>query len=229
MMTSGGNPNQNQAVAGIAKKMSYKIFFFSAACCVVAAGVIALLYLVFSLSWAPIAFVNVIFMLGFGLLMMVLDYPAPIPAPALAKTRNHIYKFFLFMTRFTGRGVWYIFLGTMIFFCLWDLKISKFIGFMLGFPVIVLGIACVVVGVQLSNKLNQVRLSLSQGDAHSMCPERGISTVQFGELASKANVNFSKDELDYVINALSESPTNDGIVSPQEYQNWLQPGAQTIV
>eukprot|EP00811_Abedinium_folium_P022818 NODE_32270_length_380_cov_2.130435.p2 GENE.NODE_32270_length_380_cov_2.130435~~NODE_32270_length_380_cov_2.130435.p2 ORF type:complete len:118 (-),score=45.20 NODE_32270_length_380_cov_2.130435:3-356(-) len=117
----------------------------------------------------------------------------------------------------------------MIFFCLWDLKISKFIGFVLGFPVILLGVACVAVGMQLSNKLDQVRLSLSQGDAHGQCPERGISTVQFGELASKANVHFSKDELDYVVNALSESPTNDGVVSAQEYQNWLQPGPKTIV
>merc|ERR1719451_249416 len=124
-----------QSVSGIAKNMSWKI-------------------LIFTFSWAPFSFTSQVFLLVFGLLMLVLDFPLPHPSPNLAMVRNNIYKFMLFMTRFTGRGIWYTFLGTMIFGALYDLNISWFLGVLIGGYVVVLGIVTTCYGLILSRKLN---------------------------------------------------------------------------
>merc|ERR1719337_512246 len=81
--------------------------------------------MIITFAWEPAGFVTVLFQLFFGLLMVVLDFPIPHPSPMLANVRAHIYKFFLFLTRFTGRGLWYLFLGTMIFATLFDPKKNR--------------------------------------------------------------------------------------------------------
>merc|ERR1719183_379768 len=137
----GGFQEGGQAVAGIAKNMSWKVLFFIAACCTLGAATISILYMIFSFEFAPFSFTTILFMLLFGILMVILDFPVPRPSAALASVRAHIYKFFLFLTRFTGRGVWYLFLGTMIFATLFDLNISQFFGICMGAYVGVVGIA----------------------------------------------------------------------------------------
>merc|ERR1719271_2337555 len=160
-----------QAVAGIAKNMSWKLLFFIAACCTLGAATISILYMIFTFEFAPFSFTTVLFMLLFGFLMVVLDFPIPHPSPTLAAVRASIYKFFLFLTRFTGRGVWYLFLGTLIFATLFDLNISAFFGVCLGGYVGILGLVTLIFGVRLSQKLDVVRQELLLGD--KQCPPNG--------------------------------------------------------
>jgi len=218
----------SQAVAGIAKNMSWKWLFFGAACCTMASAIISILYLIFTFSFAPFSFTTVKFQFVFGFLMLVLDFPIPYPDAKLAAVRGHIYKFLLFMTRFTGRGAWYLFLGTMIFATLFDLKISPFFGICLGGYVGILGIVTLVFGIQLSRKLDVVRKELIYNP--QQCPAQGFGAEGFAVLARQtAQVEFTEDELVYVINALSFTPQNDGIVKPDEYNMWLMPGKMEIV
>jgi len=220
----------SQSVSGIAKNMSWKILFFTAACCVLAGGIISLLDLIFTFSWAPFSFTAQVFMLVFGLLMLVLDFPIPHPSPHLALVRNSIYKYLLFMTRFTGRGIWYTFLGTMIFGALFDLNINWFFGVLLGGYVGVLGIVTMCYGAALSRKLNSVRLAIQEQGAPPQCPDRGFSKEGFKALAQHVNhTEFSEDELDYVFNGLSFTPSNDGVIMPDEYLYWISPGSLEIV
>jgi len=219
-----------QSVSGIAKNMSWKILFFTAACCVLAAGVLSILDLIFTFSWAPFSFTAQVFMLFFGLLMLVLDFPVPHPGAHLALVRNSIYKYLLFMTRFTGRGIWYTFLGTMIFGALFDLNISWFFGVLLGGYVGVLGLVTMCYGVALSRKLNGVRLAIQEQGAPPQCPDRGFSKQGFKELAQHVNhTEFSDDELDYIFNGLSFTPSNDGVIMPDEYLYWISKGSMEIV
>merc|ERR1719238_1961853 len=143
-----------QAVAGIAKNMSWKVLFFLAACCTLASATISILYMIFTFEFAPFSFTTILFMLLFGFLMVVLDFPIPHPSPHLAYMRANIYKFFLFLTRFTGRGLWYLFLGTMIFATLFDLNISAFFGICLGGYVGILGLVTLYFGIHMSRKLD---------------------------------------------------------------------------
>merc|ERR1719456_633653 len=164
--------------------MSWKVLFFLAACCTLASAVISILYMVISFEWAPASFTTVLFMLLFGFLMVVLDFPIPHPSPTLAAVRASIYKFFLFLTRFTGRGVWYLFLGTLIFATLFDLNISAFFGVCLGGYVGTLGLVTLVFGIRLSQKLDVVRQDLLLGGDRS-CPNQGYSYQGFKDLANR--------------------------------------------
>merc|ERR1719424_1396468 len=216
-----------QAVAGIAKNMSWKVLFFAAACCTLVAATISILYFVFTFSWAPMSFTTILFMGVFGCLMVVLDFPIPHPSPHLAAVRANIYKFLLFLTRFTGRGVWYLFMGTMIFATLYDLDISPFFGIVMGGYVGVLGLVTLVFGVRLSQKLDVVRQELLMGD--KMCPPSGLSVEGFKTLALQVSKqDFTDDELVYVFNSLSFNPMNDGVINPEEYKQWLLPGKMEI-
>jgi len=218
----------NQAVAGVAKNVSWKIMFFAGACCVLASAVIAITALTFTFTFAPFSVTTILFLLSFGLLMIVLDFPVPHPSPHLATIRMNIYKFMLFMTRFTGRGMWYLFLGTMIFVTLFDLKISYFFGIVLGGYTSILGIAALVYGIQLSRKLDGVRKELQFKPAE--CPHQGLTMQQFQTLAVQVSqTHFTDDELTYVFNGLSFTANNDGLISQDEYNTWLMPGKMEIV
>jgi len=220
--------DQGQAVAGIAKNMSWKLLFFGAACCTFASAVIAILYMVIEMVWAPCSFTTVLFLLMFGLMQIVLDFPVPHPNPTLAWVRLNIYKFFLFLTRFTGRGMWYLFLGTLIFAVLFDLKISYFFGICLGGYVGILGLVTLFFGVHLSRRLDQVRLELVMNDTPP--PHGGLSTEMFRTLAQQVGkIDFTEDELTYIFNSLSFTASNDGVITPEEYKQWLLPGKMEIV
>merc|ERR1719446_189466 len=220
--------DSSQAVHGIAKNMSWKILFFLAGCCTLAAATISILYMIFTFEFAPFSFTTILFMLLFGILMVILDFPVPRPSPALASVRAHIYKFFLFLTRFTGRGVWYLFLGTMIFATLFDLNISQFFGICMGAYVGAVGLVSLIFGLRLSQRLDVVRQELLMGNRD--CPPNGYSKEGFRALAQQmAKMDFTDDELDYVFNTLSFNPMNDGLITQEEYKQWLMPGKMEIV
>lgn len=213
---------------GIAQKMSWKLSFFGAACCVTGSGVYAVLYMIFHVSWAPITFLTHIYLLLLGLLMVVLDFPLPAnKAPFLSNFRNTIFKFFLFMTRFTGRGAWYIFLGTMIWGALWNNDISPPFAILFATPVLILGAVALGRGYWLTNKLEQVK----KCETLPPCSSNGLEKAQFAELSKRAlkDKAFSNDELEYVINALSNSPQNDGFVSKMEWDAWMERRSATWV
>lgn len=230
MAPAGGG----QQIAGIAKNISWQILFFVAACFVLAASIISILALVLSFQWAPLSTLNQFFLLIFGLLMFVLDFPLPVNQlpPAVSniflQIRTSIYKFMLFMARFTGRGVWYLFLSTMVFAALWDLNISQFLGACLGLYVGILGLVALIYGFTLSYKLDRVRKDL-RSRPHQ-CPPQGFTLMGFRDLAFQATqTNFTDDELNYVFNGLSLTPKADLTLSPQEYGEWLSPGGMPIL
>merc|ERR1719506_3532145 len=92
--------------------------------------------------------------------MFVLD--APLNFKLLISFKQDIHKYAKFLTRLTGRGVWYIFMGTMTFATLWENNISPFLAVVLGFFVFGVGVASTAIGVIKSRKLEKVRLNVYQ-------------------------------------------------------------------
>lgn len=230
-MMGGMGAGGGQGVAGVAKNLSWKLLFFAAAVCVLSAGVMAILLIIFSFEWAPFTFFSELFLLIFGLIMVILDAPIPTNANVQA-FRINIYKFFLFMTRFTGRGIWYCFLGTMVWMSLFDQEnegwFAQLLGVIAGLYPIVLGIVCMIYGFMLSRKLDDVRRQLQMKAVQ--CPPNGLSKEQFKTMImNESKLNFSDDELDYAMNGLSFTAMNDRVVSFAEYTYWLQPGRMAIV
>lgn len=70
----------------------------------VAAGVLAIIG-AFDTLLSPFSFANQGFLCLFGIIMLIIDLPLD-NSPALLEARRSICRYLLFMTRFTGRGVW---------------------------------------------------------------------------------------------------------------------------
>lgn len=237
-----GGPGAGGAV-GVAQKASWKLLFFAAACCVTASAVIGILMFIAHFE-VGFTLTSEIFLVFFGLLMIVLDFPVNDKHPAMHSIRTHTYSFLLFMTRFTGRGLWYMFLGTMCFAVLWDDNGDKgplpmILGFVLGGFVFALGCAATFKGLKLTKQFDECRKqclqkgdqgaeraygSLFQGyDPRSQYPPSPVSEHIFQRfLEEYCGHKFSDDEMIYLVNALSFTPNNDRMVGFTEVQWWLQ-------
>lgn len=225
-----------QSVAGIEKTLKWKLFFFAGACITFCTGLITTIYWIFHFTFAPATFMSQIFLLMFGALMIVLDFPIPHPHPGLIAVRDHCYKFLLFMTRFMGRGMWYLFLSTMVFGALWDTNISWFFGATFALYLLLLGGGALAKGYLISSKLQLVRVAIvdsRRNAADYIAPgQKGLTKEQFKAMIRNVTNDpdmFTDDDLDYVMNALSFLPSNDGIVTLEEFVYWLGPGPWLMV
>lgn len=200
--------------------MTWKLLFFVAACCVTAGGVIGFFGFISDLN--IFALLDDIYLIIFGCMMLVVDFP--IKQRNLQIFKLAIYGNFLFMTRFTGRGIWYLFLGCMTFGTLYDNGFSQFLGIFLGGYIVVVGIIAIVYGVTLSNKLEKVRTQIRNHRDQIHIPEQGLTGQQFNAQVSRIcgdTYSFSPEEINFVLNALSFSPDADDVLKIDEFDEWM--------
>merc|ERR1719167_1216401 len=119
--------------------------------------------------------------------MLVLDTPVPHVQNHrhIQMTRFQIYKFALFMTRFTGRGCMYLFLATLVFGALWDTGINWFLGGVCTCYLTVLGIVAMGKGLLMTSKLNRVRetiLGAEQGPERFAAPGESCNKDRFKQV-----------------------------------------------
>jgi len=222
----------------IEKYLRWSIGFFVGAVIVFGVGLGTALYWLMHFTFSPATFFFEMFLLVFGVIMLVLDTPLPDMQkhPQVERVRGKIFKYALFMTRFMGRGIWYLFLSTLVFVALWDQKIGKILGALCTIYLAALGTVASGKGFLLSHKLNKVRMFMREASHH---PERYIPEGQMGLSAEQFRVMvgtvtevddyFTIDEIEYIINALSFSAFPDREVNLEELQNWLQPGLPVMV
>ncbi|KAF4677779.1 hypothetical protein FOL47_010373 [Perkinsus chesapeaki] len=206
--------------------MTMDLIFFSAACCVVAASLISTIE-VFLTEIAPFDLIDCVYLLVFGTKMFILD--APVRFKGIVEAQAFIVKYFAFLTRFTGRGIWYIFLGTMTFATLWDNQIWYFGAVVLGFYVFLIGVFATVMGAMKSRKLNRVRQQVRRQNADTeqmfnsyarSNPQEGMNADEFNLLSGQvAGISFRSDELTFVMNALC----NDGRIgiTQRDFHGWI--------
>jgi len=232
----GGGAGTGGNIA-IEQYMKWHWAFFVGALLVTVTGFGTVIYWLGHPAFAPATFFFEGFLCTFGIVMLVLDTPIPHVQNHrhIQAMRHQIYKFALFMTRFIGRGVWYLFLATMVFGALWDTGINWFLGFVATTYLVVLGIVAIGKGFLMSNKLNRVRERINEsGSAAERYVSQGgkISSAQLQvviESVTGEKSLFAPDELPYVVNAISFSPYNDGMVTLDEFKYWLAPGPPVLV
>jgi len=224
----------------IEKYMRWSWGFFVGAIIVFCVGVGTAFYWLGHPAMAPATFVSELFLIMFGCLMLVLDFPqSEHPTAALAKhfqrMRMHAYKFVLFMTRFTGRGVWYLFLATMVFSELWDAGVNGFLGIVCTLYLVILGGIAIGKGITMTQKLHRVREAILQsgkGVEHFISHgQSGLSREQFKAMVENVTDDqpFSADEVDYVMSALAFTPEQPGHVTVDECAYWLSQGPPLLV
>lgn len=215
-----GNVNVNEAARKFGGK--WKLLFFTCGACVTGAGFLSIVVGIGSMA-APFDFINYIYLTLFGLLMLVIDLP--VDNLTIREFRIAIFTYALFMTRFVGRGFWYLFLAAMTVGALWDNDVSPFLGFILGGYIGAVSIYSLLFGYNLSRKLDFLRMKIrSQGPDQwsAYVPPVGMTKVQFRDLgASLANIVFTDEELNYIVEGFSFSVRADEIISREEFEDWV--------
>ncbi|KAF4758968.1 hypothetical protein FOZ63_011705, partial [Perkinsus olseni] len=152
-----------------------------------------------------------------------------VAASVISTIEAFIVKYFAFLTRFTGRGIWYIFLGTMTFATLWDNQIWYLGAVLLGFYVFLIGVFATVMGAMKSRKLDRVRQQIRRQNANSeqmfnsyarSSPQEGMTAEEFDLLSGQvAGISFRPDELTFVLNALC----NEGRlgITQRDFCGWV--------
>jgi hypothetical protein len=208
----------------------WKLLFFTCAACTTAAGIMSLIVGVMTFA-APFDYINFVFLTLFGLVMLVVD--VPLDNMYIRNFRYAIFHYALFMTRFIGRGLWYIFLGSMVFGALYDNGICPSLGFILGAYMCVVAVCSLQFGLRLTNSLEEVRTKVvEQGPEKwgAYIPPRGMTKTQFKDMAvALKGTVFSEEELDYIVQAFSFEVKADDIISRDEFEEWCRGPSATLL
>jgi hypothetical protein len=201
----------------------WKLGFFTCGACTLASGIISIIGAVASLA-SPFDFINYCYLTLFGAIMCALDIP--LQMPLLKSFRTNMFTYCLFLTRFLGRGVFYLFLSAMIVGGLWDNDMCPFLGFILGGVVAGIAILSLIKGVELTQRLESVRkVVLEQGPEAwgSYIPPTGLKKKQFQDLAlSLKGVSFSEEEMNYIVAGFSQDINNDDVIQKEEFTEWTR-------
>lgn len=208
----------------------WKLLFFACACCTTAAGVLSIIVGVLSLA-APFDFINYGYLTLFGVLMFFMDLP--LDNVHLRNYKYGIFHYALFLTRFVGRGVWYLFLSCMVVGALWDNDVQPFLGFILGGFIGAVSVIAIYKGIRLSLKLEDVRKKvLEQGPEQwgAYIPPAGMTKNQFKELAvALKGTVFTDEELSYIVAAFSFEVRSDDLISREEFEEWCNAGSMAVL
>lgn len=230
MLTGSGYGYPGSVPQAKSFNASWKIIFFSCGLATMAGAALGLWSMVGELVVSPFDIIIFSYLFLFGLVMVILD--SPFQHPRIQEFRFGIYKFCLFLTRFIGRGVTYLFLGSMICANLWDNSTAPLLAFILFAVLCSVGVVAIYYGIRLTKKLESVRKALLNrgGPTATICPPQGLRTDKFGELSLKIQgIPFSPEELGYIANALSQTLHADEVISQREFEFWLKDPTPVLI
>lgn len=168
-------------------------------------------------------------------MMLILDFPLRTKDERLRSYKDCVYTFALFMTRFTGRGFWYLFLGSHCWVALFDDDVCRPLAIVFTLYLVLIGFAALWKGITLSRTLHRVQTimtSQNRGGAEQYMPagQHLMGKPDFMKMViSQSNDQniFTEEEFTYVINALSFRPDHDNDLSYEEIQYWLKPSGSS--
>lgn len=210
----------------------WKLAFFTCGGCVTAAGIISIITGLMNF-YPMFDFVNFVYLTLFGLIMLIIDMP--VENIYIKNFKFAIFHYALFMTRFVGRGFWYLFLGAMTVGALWSNDVSPTLGFFLGGYIGAVAVASIVYGMKLSWKLEEVRKQIVAQDPEkwgTFIPPRGMTKGQFKEMAVAVkglNYKFTDEELSYIVAAFSFEVKADDVISRDEFEEWCRGPGMTVL
>lgn len=165
--------------------------------------------------------------------MLALDVPQFKESPTAANVSDWTWRYALFLTTFTGRGIWYMLLGTMVWLSLWD-QGGNFIQFIVaaGSAGYLLGLGWYAFrkGFILTRRLNRVRESMVRRceTSDNYYPNQvghppPLNKEQWRAIFEQHDGRPHSDiEMDYMIGALSMKPFNTTEIEKDEFDEWLE-------
>lgn len=194
----------------------WSFMWFGAALCVMTGAIIGFVNLVISLEWVDALEMAYLFL--FGLLLATIDTPLCPTFNFVNTIRQGAHRFVAVLTRMTGKGVVYMFLGCTLWSSMWSNLEGAFIlllAVILGSCIFLAGLISVFLGICKSVNLNHVRLELQKHqnwdqmyDTHAKTvPSSGMTKEEFNKMAQYLRgVSFEGTDLNFVMNCLSSDP-----------------------
>jgi hypothetical protein len=212
-----------------------KKVFFVGAIYVTVQAVLGSITLIFTFQWVDA--VNMAYLFGLGIVMAIVDIPQgiPITLPLVKDMTRWIGKYANILTRFTGKGLCYIFSGSTLLASLcnnfkWELSTSVstflyFVAALMDFAVILVGLYSLLQGCFQSEKLrkaqeNLLKQNVLEREWTRFAPDRnGMTKPGFQSLVSQYGngVQFEDYQLNIIFEALGSTPA------------WRQPTADSTV
>lgn len=213
----------------------YQTLFFLAALGTVFSSVIGIFS---SLLYFEIAnAINCVFLCGFGIIMMILDIPG---SPRWAgRYRQVVRKYMRFLTRLTGKALWFLYLGCLVVVSLWPTRGLKndmmMIFFALATSFFIVSVAAIglLIAVRKSLLLEKVRKALQQQFRDSgpevyrkwaiTEPSHGMQFEEFNRMAADithGHMQFDVTDLGIIYNALDEHQKS--AINEREFCEWFQ-------
>eukprot|EP00914_Ancora_sagittata_P017710 GHVO01034798.1.p1 GENE.GHVO01034798.1~~GHVO01034798.1.p1 ORF type:complete len:252 (+),score=21.63 GHVO01034798.1:66-821(+) len=214
--------------------LKYQSLFFVAACCVEIASIVALISSFFFFELAN--FVNSSFLLFFGFTMMLLDLPG---SPRWAgRYRYMIRKYSRFLTRLSGKALWFLYLGCLVAVSLWPgSRAQSGMGFMVtavctSIFVVFVAVLGLFIAFRKSLRLEKVRKALQvsyRGNSPEVYrkyaitdPSHGMQYEEFNRVCSdgtQGKIQFDVFELAIIFNALDEHQKS--AINEREFTEWM--------
>lgn len=236
----GGYPTAAPNYAAKQTITSMNLVFFAAACCIMFGALISALC--FLGSFELVDCLGMCYMVVFGGILAVLDTPFFKTIKAMGDLKMNIGKYINLLTRVTGKGVTFVFLGCSLFIMMWDNLEGAFLLFLAVvlclFPFVV-GLAAIVIGVMKSQKLNKARQHLAMGVLEQRYdqwaqtyrgPQGGLTPKEFYSLTME-NGNFTWEDADLklIFNALVSNPAwtidaaqQQAQIPKEDLLNWVK-------
>lgn len=197
----------------------WSVAFFMAACCIMIGALIGGICLFF--SFELVDFLEMSYLLVFGGVLALMDTPCFKNMKTVSDHKLYFSKYVNLLTRVTGKGVTFLFLGCSLFSAMWDNLeggLLLFLAFVLCALPVLVGFAALIIGFMKSQKLNRARQALPQDEVNvSMIydqyartfsgPQGGLTQLEFNDLTNKtAGIKWEDAELKLIFNALVSNP-----------------------
>lgn len=207
----------NASLRGMQTTTSMNLVFFGAAGCVMFAACIAGIALLYSLELVD--FLQMCYLFMFGAVLAVLDTPFFKTIKAMGDLKMYIGKYVNLLTRVTGKGVTFVFVGSALFSAMWDNLEGGFMLFLsvvlCAFPTAV-GFIAIVIGIMKSQKLSKARKHVAMGALEQRYDQwaqtyrgatGGLTPAEFNGLTME-NGGFKWEDADLklIFNALVSNP-----------------------
>jgi len=151
----------------------------------------------------------------------------------LESLRDWFDKWFKAFTRLVGRGIFYIFLGSIV------LTGYGFIGYILGVVIIVVGLASIFIGIMLTRKLRALRSDLQTrfGNDFERIEEQFrrfdsdgdgfVDSVEFGSMCAALGLHLTPTEREYALNLLDHD--RKGMIDIYAFSAWFNSRSKEFV
>jgi hypothetical protein len=240
---TGGPPSPMGSMNGakvkgfsqLAAPSPWTFMWFGAAICVMVGSIISLVEEIFSLEWVDALEMAYLFL--FGALLAIVDTPLFTSLHIVIHIRQACNRFLAIVTRVTGKGVVYMFLGCTLWSSMWTNLEDGFmliLAFFLGIFIFFTGIISVLLGLCMSKNLNVVRAQLKkegvvlkdQFEKFARANrEAGLTAEEFERMSVSLPqpTRFEGSDLKLVFSGISSDP-NRTFISQQDLENWVYGG-----